>query len=450
MDAQPKRATFRARLCLVSSAFCVSLLLAGNASTCIAASYRTANFIVSAPTAEFAQKTGDLAEQYRRDLAVEWLGHELPRWRRPCPITVEVGRMGAGGATSFMFENGRPFNWTMNIQGPPDRVLDAVLPHEITHTIFATHFGRPLPRWADEGACTTVEHISERKKQERMLITFLTTGRGIAFNKMFAMTEYPHDVMPLYSQGYSLARYLIAQGGKQKFVKYVGDGMNYSNWTTATKKHYGFKNLSELQTTWLDWVRRGSPMDQFTPQSNIQLATHTTPATQSIPSAVATPIPGRRNLQPVPGASPLQTPIQPVAPRQPLTSQPAPQHLAEATGGNDANSSDTESTGGWYKRQHDIAQNRIGNLQEGQRSTLSRPQPPAGPGTTILEWGAQVAPAAPPAQMATTPVTPPVQVPASPRAPHYSAQAPTNPGPAIPRASQPRYYDANPTGAIRR
>ena len=89
------------------------------------------------------------------------------------------------------------------------RILDSVLPHEVTHTIFATHFRRPLPRWADEGACTTVEHHSERQKQQMFLIDFLHTGRGIAFNQMFAMKEYPQDVMPLYSQGYSLARYLV-------------------------------------------------------------------------------------------------------------------------------------------------------------------------------------------------------------------------------------------------
>ncbi|MGH9198154.1 MAG: hypothetical protein ACRD1T_20775, partial [Acidimicrobiia bacterium] len=132
-------------------------------------------------------------------------------------------------------------------------------PHEVTHTIFATHFGRPLPRWADEGACTTVEHDSEKHKQHRMLYEFLTTGRGIAFNQMFAMTEYPPDVLPLYSQGYSLVRYLIAHGGKQKFVQYVGDGMRMNNWTKATQTHYAFHSLSELQVTWLEWVRRGCP-----------------------------------------------------------------------------------------------------------------------------------------------------------------------------------------------
>jgi len=193
-------------------------------------------------------------------LAIEWVGHELPAWEDKCPITCHVGsRLGAGGATSFMFRQGRPFGWTMSIQGSRERILDSVLPHEITHTIFATHFGRPLPRWADEGACTVVEHVSERQKQHNMLYEFLTTHRGIAFNEMFAMKEYPHDVLPLYAQGYSLTRFLIAQGGKQKFLAYVGDGMRWKNWTKATSTHYGYGSLSELQVRWLDWVRRGSP-----------------------------------------------------------------------------------------------------------------------------------------------------------------------------------------------
>lgn len=243
----------------------------------LGASYRTQNFIVTAPTSEIAQRVATSAEEYRRNLAIEWLGSELPPWNDICPISVQVGpQMGAGGMTSFSFIGGRPTGWTMSIQGSAERVLDSVLPHEITHTIFATHFGGPLPRWADEGACTTVEHISERDKQHRLLYEFLTTGRGIAFNRMFAMKEYPPDVLPLYSQGYSLARYLIAQGGKRKFVQYVGDGMEWNNWTKATKEHYGFSSLSELQVTWVGWVQKGSPALGSPAESPpIQLATAT-------------------------------------------------------------------------------------------------------------------------------------------------------------------------------
>ncbi len=259
--------------------FSAMLIIA--ACLCTGASYRTENFIVTADTPGLAKEIGDKAESDRRQLAVEWLGQELPPWSDKCPIAAQVGpHLGAGGATSFMFSHSRPFGWTMSIQGSRERVLDSVLPHEVTHTIFATHFGRPLPRWADEGACTTVEHDSEKLKQHRLLIQFLTTNRGIAFNRMFAMTEYPPDVLPLYSQGFSLARYLIAQGGKRKFVDYVGEGMQTENWSEVTNKYYGFQNLSDLQVTWLDWVRQGSPRidgPQRTEDSSVILVSNQEP-----------------------------------------------------------------------------------------------------------------------------------------------------------------------------
>jgi hypothetical protein len=238
----------------------VRLAVIVGALFCLAANYRTQNFLVSAASESLAREMGDAAETFRHDLAVEWLGAALPAWSEPCPIRVLASpELPAGGETSFLFTAGQPHGWRMIVQGSRERVLDSVLPHEITHTIFATHFGCPLPRWADEGACTTVEHASERRKQDKWLIEFLTTDRGIAFNEMYAMREYPSDILPLYSQGYSVSRFLIAQGGKQKFIKYVGAGLDSRNWTAATRQYYGFASLSELQVTWLEWVRRGSP-----------------------------------------------------------------------------------------------------------------------------------------------------------------------------------------------
>lgn len=269
----------RARCALLFAAFSTLVWC----PTANAASHRTTNFIVTAANKALAVEIAESAERYRADLAVQWLGRELPRWREPCPIRADVGQhLGAGGATSFIFETkehmfarpvsrpagdglfqaqpaGQPRGWRMSVQGSRQRVLDSVLPHEVTHTIFATHFGRPLPRWADEGACTTVEHVSEKAKQHHMLYRFLKDDKGIAFNRMFSMDEYPADILPLYSQGFSLVRFLLAQGGRQKFVQYVGDGLDTNDWTASTRKHYGFSSISDLQVTWLDWVRAGSP-----------------------------------------------------------------------------------------------------------------------------------------------------------------------------------------------
>ncbi len=248
-------------------------------SETLAAQYRTRNFVVNAADPALARQVGDEAERFRKELAELWLGRALPDWPEPCPIRVEIDRH-AGGETSFAFVPGpngsRPIDWRMKIFGPPDRLLDSVLPHEVTHTIFATHYGRPLPRWADEGGCTTVEHEAERKKNHQMLIEFLSTGRGIPFNHMFAMKQYPRDILPLYAQGYSLARFLIMQKGHRHFVNFVGEGMNREvpgrepqTWNKVAEKYYGFTDLSELQIHWLGWVKEGCPRLEQSPQQAI-------------------------------------------------------------------------------------------------------------------------------------------------------------------------------------
>ena len=84
---------------------------------------------------------------------------------------------------------------------------------------------------------------------------------------MFVMTEYPPDILPLYAQGYALARFLIDQKGKHEFLAYVKDGMASDDWAAATDKHYGYKNLAVLQNTWLDWVKRGSPLRNPAPSA---------------------------------------------------------------------------------------------------------------------------------------------------------------------------------------
>ncbi|WP_425615289.1 hypothetical protein NA78x_005204 [Anatilimnocola sp. NA78] len=380
------------------------------------ASARSQNFIVSAPTRELAKEICEAAEKQRRELAIEWLGQELAPWSQPCPIECQVHRdLGAGGATQFSFSrNGVPFGWSMSVQGSRERILDSVLPHEITHTIFATHFGRPLPRWADEGGCTTVEHTVEKRKQEESLIKFLMTERGIPFNKMFAMKEYPADMLPLYAQGYSLARYLIMQGGKQKYVQYVGEGMQTDNWPAVTRKYYGHKDLSDLQVTWLDWVRMGSPMLQAVEgRSDVMVASNTTniaPANQAI---VASPAPEAQVARQ--SSMPNAVPVQPVAggPSGKLSSYAHPasavspprpdfqsSNQAAARG---ASNVARPTTDGWYSKQAfqrdqspvaAVDQNSAANYHNEQ--SLAPPPAPV-PVESPTQFGGERANVAPPA-----------------------------------------------------
>ncbi len=222
---------------------------------------RTENFLVIAASPQLANEVAQAAESQRHQLAVHWLGKPLPKWPQPCPITVLAGpQLGAGGSTTFTMHGGTVGNWRMNVQGTEERILDSVLPHEITHTVLASHFapmGRPVPRWADEGACTTVEHQSERSKHDHFLVEFLSHGRGIPFATMFTLRDYPADIMPLYAQGYSVSSFLIAQGGPQRFVKFLEDGMRTNDWAAAVESHYEYPKLGKLQSAWNKWVGDG-------------------------------------------------------------------------------------------------------------------------------------------------------------------------------------------------
>ncbi|WP_148618812.1 hypothetical protein [Mariniblastus fucicola] len=246
--------------------------------------FATENFTVVAPDPAFARQVGNEAERFRKELAIQWIGEALPTWSEKCPIQVKLAAH-AGGETSFAFmyngqQRGEPTGWDMKIFGTPERLLDSVLPHEVTHTIFATHFRRPLPRWADEGACTTVEHVAEKKKNHGMLIHFLTSqpSRGIPFNRMFTMRDYPQDILPLYAQGYSVAKFLIMEKGRRHFLDYVRAGMDMEQpgrelnaWNRATKQFYGYDSLSDLQVKWERWVADGS-IEKAVPSNQTMLA----------------------------------------------------------------------------------------------------------------------------------------------------------------------------------
>lgn len=251
-----------ARLLRLAALVPALVLLGANSSP--GATFSTANFVVTTGDANFARQCAQTAEKFRAQLAREWLGHELPRWFRPCQVSVTVGQIGAGGATTFTFAGGQVFGWDMRIQGTPERILDSVIPHEVSHTIFASYFRRPLPRWADEGAASLVEHESERRRQSMLLHQVFNTPQRIPLTTLISMKEYPGDmqsVLTLYAEGYSLADYLVQSGGetgKERYLRFLQDAYDH-DWNHAIRTWYGLSDVPSLERRWSNWVAQGSP-----------------------------------------------------------------------------------------------------------------------------------------------------------------------------------------------
>jgi hypothetical protein len=228
-----------------------------------AATYDTKNFSTEAPTPELAKKFGDMAEFYREQKALAWLGQKMPAWPRRCPLHVQVTQGSAGGATTFTFgqEGGRPIvtSIRMEIRGEAKQLLNSVLPHEVTHTVLAHHFGRPVPRWADEGGSVLSENDEERFNHDVRCRELLNAGRGIRLRVLFRMTEYPRDMIVLYAQGYSVCDYLVKKGGNDnggrgKLLQFLAQGMqgnSVESWNAAANRVYGFDSIDALEESWL-------------------------------------------------------------------------------------------------------------------------------------------------------------------------------------------------------
>jgi hypothetical protein len=283
-------------------------LVIGLPAAATAASYETANFVVEAPTAELARKFGEMAEFYRKEKALEWLGREMPQWPRKCPLQVQITMGSAGGATTFTFgsENGRPVvtSQRMEIRGEAKQLLNSVLPHEVTHTVLAYHFGRPVPRWADEGGSVLSENEEECYNHDIRCRELLNAGRGIVLRTLFRMADYPRDMIVLYAQGYSITHFLVKKGGdgregRSRLLQFLAIGMQGSDprshgtlesWNEACRKVYGFESVDALEEAWLTSLR--------TPPSRTAARTGSTGSTGSnpraTPSFAAAPHPGSR------------------------------------------------------------------------------------------------------------------------------------------------------------
>jgi hypothetical protein len=240
-----------------------------------AATFETTNFVVDAPNAELARRFGEMAEQYRKEKALDWLGREMPAWPERCPLHIKLEMGAAGGATTFTFgtRGNRPVvtSQRMEIRGDAKQLLNSVLPHEVTHTVLAHHFGRAVPRWADEGGSVLSENEEERFSHDIRCRELLNAGRGIVLRTLFRMADYPRDMIVLYAQGYSITAFLVEKGGggregRTKLLQFLATGMGNDwqpgvpqrhhgtpeSWNEACRRVYGFETVDGLEKAWLD------------------------------------------------------------------------------------------------------------------------------------------------------------------------------------------------------
>jgi RNA polymerase sigma factor (sigma-70 family) len=253
---------------------------------------RRPNFLVQAPTWEVGRIVAREAEHHWAWLSRQWLGKELPVRAEPIRVRVDLSADRAGGgATTFVFTPAKEPAVEMELRGRLEDILVNHLPHEVLHAVLVAHFGKPVPRWADEGIALTVESHAQQRAHDAKVRELLAAGRGVRLGVLFRLTEYPKDMAVLYAQGHSVVRFLLdthGRGGPAHrelryypadgrfepedrvrapfelgthgdhllgFVRLGMDGNTAGSWAKAARQMYGFASLDEMEEAWLDWLK---------------------------------------------------------------------------------------------------------------------------------------------------------------------------------------------------
>ena len=160
-------------------------------------------------------------------------------------------------------DGGRPVvtSQRMEIRGDAKQLLNSVLPHEVTHTVLAHHFGRPVPRWADEGGSVLSENDEERFSHDVRCREILNAGRGIR-----PPHAVPHDRVPARHDravrpGLLDDRVPGGEGRRRpRGPRRSCSSSSASGMTRATRRRAGTRRPARCtgSSRWTGWRRRGS------------------------------------------------------------------------------------------------------------------------------------------------------------------------------------------------
>jgi tetratricopeptide (TPR) repeat protein len=219
--------------------------------------------ILHRQSVEFAEQVARAAEQARAAASQKWFGDVPVAWSPRCDLCLHAtsedysretrAPRWSPGHSTMKQEGERVTIRRIDLRCDDPHLLDAVLPHEVTHIVLCGRFGRQaVPRWADEGMAVLMEPRSRIELHLRNLPGHRQEHTLFSVGQILEMTNYPdaRSIGPFYAQSVSLVEFLSTQaGGPQIFGRFLRDGMAHG-YDKALRQHYSIEGFADLQQRW--------------------------------------------------------------------------------------------------------------------------------------------------------------------------------------------------------
>ncbi len=227
----------------------------------------TANFRIYHADPALATKVAEAAEAARRDQLKRWTKQPARAgWQPACELylyptaqhyaTMTGQPEDSPGFSTMGMNAGRINSRRINLRADHPSLVQAVLPHEITHVILADHFTeRQIPRWADEGMAVLSEPDDEQQRRAVDLVKPLADNRLFAVDVLMNM-DYPDERYwgLYYAQSVSLTRFLVEQGTPAQMIQFLQESQR-DGYEPALRRAYKIEGFVDLQRRWVAYAR---------------------------------------------------------------------------------------------------------------------------------------------------------------------------------------------------
>lgn len=212
----------------------------------------TKNFVVTAPDMLLAEEVLARAESLRETLAERWLGEKLPVGVGPTVIRVKLSSSEDKGL-SWVAENDSRLSHLMWLTTSRERAIGTTLAHEMTHVVLATRYPGSVPVFATEGAACEQDDPERLAMRREIVEWWAQTGNWPHVGELLESRQIEPSDTASYAHACSLTAFLLARGGRAKFIDFAVAGEN-RGWPNAVCDFYGYRSLASLQNAWRNFA----------------------------------------------------------------------------------------------------------------------------------------------------------------------------------------------------
>jgi len=198
----------------------------------------------------FAMAVLERAEQLRKQIAIEWLGEELPPSIGQVLVNVDYVNKPDSGLTWAKDHPDRKLH-ALFISTTPGQLPDGLLAHEMVHCILATRYPHPkrLPAWLEEGIASQYDDSQRQQIRQRIMSWFVTTGNWPRLASVLNAKRVHSDDQEAYTLATTVTELLLERGNRQKLLEF-GQLVEQVGLDGALTQCYGIAGAAELELLW--------------------------------------------------------------------------------------------------------------------------------------------------------------------------------------------------------